>query len=73
MGGGRRPAGGVPAVVRGPLLAFTGGVDCSFLLSGLVGGVVYVLPIRVPSRRRHPERAWSSPLPRPTESGGGRV
>jgi len=28
---------------EGPLLAFTGGVDCSFLLSGLVGGAVYLL------------------------------
>ncbi|MEV6998350.1 cytosine permease [Streptomyces sp. NPDC093982] len=28
---------------EGPLLAVTGGVDCSFLLSGLVGGVTYVL------------------------------
>ncbi|MFE6486501.1 cytosine permease [Streptomyces sp. NPDC057757] len=26
---------------EGPLLSLTGGVDCSFLLSGLVGGVVY--------------------------------
>ncbi|MCH0565817.1 MULTISPECIES: cytosine permease [unclassified Streptomyces] len=28
---------------EGPLLGLTGGVDCSFLLSGLVGGVVYLL------------------------------
>ncbi|MFG2789333.1 cytosine permease [Streptomyces sp. NPDC048419] len=28
---------------EGPLLSLTGGVDCSFLLSGLVGGVVYLL------------------------------
>ncbi|MFF5479429.1 cytosine permease [Streptomyces sp. NPDC012935] len=28
---------------EGPLLTLTGGVDCSFLLSGLVGGVAYVL------------------------------
>ncbi|UQX03150.1 cytosine permease [Streptomyces sp. RerS4] len=28
-------------VYEGPLLALTGGVDCSFILSGLVGGVVY--------------------------------
>ncbi|GGQ44532.1 hypothetical protein GCM10010279_62900 [Streptomyces mutabilis] len=28
---------------EGPLLALTGGVDCSFLLSGLVGGVVHLL------------------------------
>ncbi|WP_030346597.1 cytosine permease [Streptomyces sp. NRRL S-1022] len=29
---------------EGPLLSLTGGVDCSFLLSGLVGGAVYLLP-----------------------------
>ncbi|WP_254390901.1 cytosine permease [Streptomyces sp. AC550_RSS872] len=28
---------------EGPLLGVTGGVDCSFLLSGLVGGVAYTL------------------------------
>ncbi|MFD7878265.1 cytosine permease [Streptomyces sp. NPDC059766] len=28
---------------EGPLLSLTGGVDCSFLLSGLVGGAVYLL------------------------------
>ncbi len=28
---------------EGPLLALTAGVDCSFLLSGLVGGVAYAL------------------------------
>lgn len=28
---------------EGPLLGLTGGVDCSFLLSGVVGGVAYVL------------------------------
>ncbi|MGW2333860.1 cytosine permease [Streptomyces sp. NPDC001685] len=28
---------------EGPLLGLTGGVDCSFLLSGLVGGVAYAL------------------------------
>jgi purine-cytosine permease-like protein len=28
---------------EGPLLALTGGVDCSFLLSGVVAGVVYAL------------------------------
>lgn len=27
---------------EGPLLSLTGGVDCSFLLSGVVGGVAYV-------------------------------
>ncbi|MFI7412448.1 cytosine permease [Streptomyces sp. NPDC049627] len=28
---------------EGPLLSLTGGVDCSFVLSGLVGGLAYVL------------------------------
>ncbi|MCF3179570.1 cytosine permease [Streptomyces polychromogenes] len=28
-------------VYEGPLLALTGGVDCSFILSGVVGGLVY--------------------------------
>ncbi|MGV9572984.1 cytosine permease, partial [Streptomyces nigra] len=28
---------------EGPLLGLTGGVDCSFLLSGLVGGAAYLL------------------------------
>lgn len=28
---------------QGPLLGLTGGVDCSFLLSGLVGGLAYAL------------------------------
>ncbi|MFF7724065.1 cytosine permease [Streptomyces luteogriseus] len=28
---------------EGPLLALTGGVDCSFLLSGVVGGVAYLV------------------------------
>lgn len=27
---------------QGPLLSLTGGVDCSFLLSGLTGGLVYL-------------------------------
>ncbi|MCX4587607.1 cytosine permease [Streptomyces sp. NBC_01481] len=30
-------------VYEGPLLALTGGVDCSFILSGLVGGLTYLL------------------------------
>ncbi|MEU3609100.1 cytosine permease [Streptomyces sp. NPDC035033] len=28
---------------EGPLLALTGGIDCSFVLSGLVGGVLYAV------------------------------
>ncbi|MFH0521300.1 cytosine permease [Streptomyces sp. M41] len=40
---------------EGPLLGVTGGVDCSFLLSGLAGGVAYVLLTRgdrAPARER---------------------
>ncbi|MFC8432825.1 cytosine permease [Streptomyces sp. NPDC057253] len=42
---------------EGPLLSLTGGVDCSFLLSGLVGGAVYLLL----SRGEHP-RAAAEPV-----------
>lgn len=45
---------------EGPLLALTGGVDCSFLLSGVVGGVMYV----VLERGRAPE-----PVPAAAEGG----
>ncbi|MGC0329332.1 purine-cytosine permease-like protein [Streptomyces sp. SAI-170] len=38
---------------EGPLLALTGGVDCSFLLSGAVGGLAYLL------------LTWSAPVSRP--------
>ncbi|SMF80563.1 cytosine permease [Streptomyces sp. Amel2xC10] len=31
---------------EGPLLSLTGGVDCSFLLSGTVGGLLYLAPSR---------------------------
>ncbi|WP_210588039.1 cytosine permease [Streptomyces sp. GESEQ-35] len=31
---------------EGPLLSLTGGVDCSFLLSGVVGGLTYLLTAR---------------------------
>ncbi|MCX4532430.1 cytosine permease [Streptomyces sp. NBC_00841] len=37
---------------EGPLLSLTGGVDCSFLLSGLVGGVAYTALTR--GRRTEP-------------------
>ncbi|MBG0852314.1 cytosine permease [Streptomyces spinoverrucosus] len=42
---------------EGPLLAVTGGVDCSFLLSGLVGGAVYLL---LPQRARAAEEENST-------------
>ncbi|MFI5806747.1 cytosine permease [Streptomyces sp. NPDC051561] len=36
-------------VYEGPLLTLTGGVDCSFVLSGLAGGLTYAI---LPGRRR---------------------
>ena len=49
---------------EGPLLSLTGGVDCSFVLSGLVGGIVYLAlsPERVSHRvetGQEPARAGS--------------
>ncbi|MFE6164093.1 cytosine permease [Streptomyces sp. NPDC056486] len=50
---------------EGPLLSLTGGVDCSFLLSGVVGGVAYVIlergQVRVPAAEDGP--AVSVPTP----------
>ncbi|WP_435215499.1 cytosine permease [Streptomyces sp. bgisy034] len=43
---------------EGPLLSLTGGVDCSFLLSGLVGGVAYA----VLESRQSPDRAYAARL-----------
>ncbi|MFI1001619.1 cytosine permease [Streptomyces galbus] len=40
---------------QGPLLGLTGGVDCSFLLSGLVGGTAYALSTRTSARTAAPE------------------
>jgi hypothetical protein len=55
---------------EGPLLALTGGVDCSFLLSGLVGGVTYALsaPGAV---AREPGGEEGTGTSCPTASGGG--
>lgn len=39
---------------QGPLLSWTGGVDCSFLLSGVVGGLAY---LALTARSRTAERA----------------
>ncbi|MBP0459569.1 cytosine permease [Streptomyces montanisoli] len=36
----------VSAPYEGPLLRLTGGIDCSFVLSGLVGGAVYLVLTR---------------------------
>ncbi|MEU6878198.1 cytosine permease [Streptomyces sp. NPDC046712] len=39
---------------EGPLLALTGGIDCSFILSGLVGGALYA--VLTPGRAAAPVR-----------------
>lgn len=45
---------------EGPLLALTGGVDCSFILSGLAGGLVYAaLTALSPARAPEPRTAAS--------------
>lgn len=46
---------------EGPLLSLTGGVDCSFLLSGLVGGLAYVAL----ERRQVPESCPAISVPTP--------
>ncbi|MFF4900709.1 cytosine permease [Streptomyces sp. NPDC001068] len=55
---------------EGPLLSLTGGVDCSFLLSGLVGGTLYLL---LPSRPADPSLPASEDegraAPQPSPSG----
>ncbi|GHB66699.1 transporter [Streptomyces viridiviolaceus] len=58
---------------EGPLLALTGSVDCSFLLSGLVGGVVYL--VSAPGGVTPPASAAEAagPAACPTETGGGRA
>ena len=35
---------------EGPLLALTGGIDCSFVLSGLTGGLLYAVLTPAPER-----------------------
>ncbi|MFF1508770.1 cytosine permease [Streptomyces sp. NPDC058326] len=42
---------------EGPLLALTGGIDCSFVVSGIVGGVLYAVltPNRAPGTVTAPE------------------
>ncbi|MCX4819578.1 cytosine permease [Streptomyces sp. NBC_01142] len=42
---------------EGPLLALTAGVDCSFILSGLVGGASYLALGTRPARAPEPEAA----------------
>ncbi|MFJ8468506.1 cytosine permease [Streptomyces swartbergensis] len=53
---------------EGPLLALTGGVDCSFLLSGLVGGVAYALSAPGSVRMESGAEA-ASPVSCPTDQG----
>ncbi|MFR9797042.1 cytosine permease, partial [Streptomyces sp. MS06] len=48
---------------EGPLLSLTGGVDCSFLLSGLVGGVAYLLLTPAGEHR--------APAPAAADAGSG--
>ncbi|MFC9508662.1 cytosine permease [Streptomyces sp. NPDC057002] len=55
---------------EGPLLSLTGGVDCSFVLSGLVGGVAYALSAPG-SVRLEPGVGEGSRASSPTASGGG--
>ncbi|MFI6807101.1 cytosine permease [Streptomyces luteogriseus] len=52
---------------EGPLLALTGGVDCSFLLSGLVGGVAYALTTPG-SPAEEPGAGEATPASRPIDS-----
>ncbi|MEU8530568.1 MULTISPECIES: cytosine permease [Streptomyces] len=54
------------SVYEGPLLALTGGVDCSFVLSGLVGGLAYLL-LTARSSGKVPA-AVAEPVAEPAES-----
>lgn len=49
---------------QGPLLSLTGDVDCSFLLSGLVGGLVYLALTRRPAGLPPRDGQASVPLER---------
>ncbi|EFL35061.1 transmembrane transporter [Streptomyces viridochromogenes DSM 40736] len=55
---------------EGPLLALTGGVDCSFVLSGLVGGAAYALTTPG-SLKSEPGADAPTAASCPAESGGG--
>ncbi|MFE9032110.1 cytosine permease [Streptomyces iakyrus] len=55
---------------EGPLLSLTGGVDCSFLLSGVVGGVAYALTAPG-SPAEEPGAGEAASTSSPTASGGG--
>jgi hypothetical protein len=47
---------------EGPLLSLTGGVDCSFVLSGLVGGIVYLaLTAKETKETSHPVEPRQEP------------
>ncbi|MFI2413306.1 cytosine permease [Streptomyces sp. NPDC018947] len=58
---------------EGPLLPLTGGVDCSFLLSGLVGGAVYLLSAPAPATATHLAPEPADPASRPTEPSSDRA
>ncbi|GJF25255.1 cytosine permease [Streptomyces sp. HO565] len=58
---------------EGPLLAFTGGVDCSFLLSGLVGGLVYVLSTQGTVAPAAPATGAATPASAPSDSHAERA
>ncbi|MFI8103723.1 cytosine permease [Streptomyces sp. NPDC086023] len=53
-------------VYEGPLLALTGGVDCSFILSGVVGGLAYLL---LTARSSAPVPAAAPAASEPAEAG----
>ncbi|MFJ8073323.1 cytosine permease [Streptomyces sp. NPDC096176] len=46
---------------EGPLLVLTGGVDCSFVLSGLVGGVMYAALSTLATEARQPALQGAGP------------
>ncbi|MFF9844143.1 cytosine permease [Streptomyces sp. NPDC020422] len=46
---------------EGPLLALTGGIDCSFVFSGIVGGALYA--VLTPSAPKDPARAQETRTP----------
>jgi purine-cytosine permease-like protein len=54
---------------EGPLLSLTGGVDCSFLLSGLVGGVAYALSAPASANNTESEADNAVPVSESSPSG----
>ncbi|WP_228976963.1 cytosine permease [Streptomyces sp. DH12] len=66
-------AGVSTPVYEGPLLALTGGVDCGFVLSGVVGGVAYALLVRGGDGRpaTTPDAGAAAPGAVPSEPDAG--